>query len=138
MIPSSYQTLFSAGSSLCLSVSSVCVQILIHAAQRTFAQTLFPTNSHRLATIYSQRITTPFPGDILYSLLARWLTSQDLFLFKHSSNLPCCGMRKRRTSLYSNILLPCNSRVATRSRILITFSKIMQRTSEKVKESPNR
>ena len=96
----------------------------------TEPSTPFPTAS----PLFLQRES---PSPKISSLLARWLTSQDLFLFKRFSNLPCCGTRKGHASLYPNILLPCNSRVAIRSRTLIRFCKIMQRTLEKVKESPN-
>jgi len=83
-------------------------------------------------------IHNPLPPfkDLISSLLVRWPISRDPFLFKAFSNLPCCGTRKRPASIYPNIPLPCNSRVATPSRTLINFCKIKQRTSKKVEGSP--
>ena len=93
------------------------------------------TTSYSFVLISSQRVEPP-PPQSFHFFLVRWPISRDPFLFKVFSNLPCCDTRKRRASLYPNILSPCNSRVATPSGTLMTFCKLKQRTSNKVKGSP--
>jgi hypothetical protein len=98
-----------------------------------------PQTSPKPSTPLRPTVSPPFlHNELPLSRRLRWPTSQDPFRFKGFSNLPYCGTRKRRASLYSNIPLPCNSKVATRSTILITLCRIKQRTSENVKGSPNR
>ena len=146
IVPHSWQTQFSARPNLCSPVSSnhpapgrthVHILRLIHVAQGTghTSQALCPTTSYSLTIISSQRVDFPPPQSSHFSLV-RWPISQDPFPFKMFSNLPWCDTRKRQASVYPNILLPCNSRVATPSRTSITFCKIKQRTSNKVKGSP--
>ena len=120
-----------------ISPSSCKLSLALAARPNLSVRTLCPTTSHRLATTGISLKRIPPHRNSICSLLVRWSTSQDPSLFKAFSNLLCCGTRKRRASLCPNILLPCNFRVATRLRTLMSFCKIKQGTSEKVKESPN-
>ena len=104
----------------------LCDYLLIPAAPRTSSKPSTPPLP--TASPPFLHIELPLPEGPISSLLARWLTSQDPFLFKRFLNLLCCGTRRRRASAYPHTLLPCNSRVATRSKISINFCKIKQRT----------
>jgi len=64
----------------------------------------------------------------------KWLTNQNPLAFKPFLSMPCRLMRKRQASLWHNIPLPSNFRVATQSRPLLAFCKVKHKHSGICKE----